>query len=281
MSTELEKGADPGTRDAVPESPRDDTPVDKNWLEELGVSSDYARNASLDHVSDINGLVKSYIHGQGMIGRDKTVIPTETDSQDVWDSFYEKVGLPKEEDYEMEVPEDLDDDYASKIAALAHANRILPGQASKFHEGMERLQDEAQDRYESDIKEGVQRNLNGLQKEWGQAYTPRLERAHRAAVHYGGQDFIDYLTETGLGNSVPLIKYFDTVGERMLTEGKLPRSGGVSGGDGFMTPDEAQRKYNDIISDPKHAYRNARHADHLRSVKEVTALMTAIHGTKK
>ena len=53
-------------------------------------------DASLADITDINGMVKSYIHGQKMVGADKIVIPGEDASDDERGAFFTKLGRPDE-----------------------------------------------------------------------------------------------------------------------------------------------------------------------------------------
>ena len=73
--TETKGGEDKGGEDKG-----GTTPAEKNWLEKLGVQKEYTEHSALEHIKDVGSLVKSYIHSQGMIGKDKVAIPTEKSS---------------------------------------------------------------------------------------------------------------------------------------------------------------------------------------------------------
>ena len=66
---------------------------------------------TLADIKDLNGLAKSYVHAQRMVGKDKLVIPGEGADPTEWDSFYEKLGRPQDGKYNLDpkgiIPDDM------------------------------------------------------------------------------------------------------------------------------------------------------------------------------
>ena len=60
-----------------------------DWRASL--SDDIRNDPSLASIQDVNGLAKSFIHGQRMVGADKVVIPKDDASPDEMNDFYNTV----------------------------------------------------------------------------------------------------------------------------------------------------------------------------------------------
>ena len=75
----------------------DNTPKENtDWKASL---SDEIRNEkSLENISDIESLAKSFVHAQKLVGADKIPVPNKFATEDDWNKVYEKLGRPKSAD---------------------------------------------------------------------------------------------------------------------------------------------------------------------------------------
>jgi hypothetical protein len=105
-----------------------------------------------------------------------------------------------------------------------------------------------------------------LNKEWGAGAPVQIKAAQQAVAQVGGQELLDVLETTGLGNHPALIKAFARVGA-VLAEDDPVFADTVRSGDG-----EAKAARAKIMSDKTHAYWNSDHAGHKAAVAEVARL---------
>ena len=80
----VETGQVPSEQPAQ-EAPKEETQAAPDWRSQIDES--YRDHPSLQHYSDINGLAKSHINAQKMIGADKIVLPGKHASQEDSMSF--------------------------------------------------------------------------------------------------------------------------------------------------------------------------------------------------
>ena len=86
------------------ESTENESVQENNFL--TGVNEEFRNNPSIKDFKDVNGLVKSYINQQKLIG--KSDIPNEKSTQEEWNKFYSKIGRPENIDG-YSIPEGLEE----------------------------------------------------------------------------------------------------------------------------------------------------------------------------
>ena len=245
-------------------------PEGKEWLQ--GVEPELATDPSLQAIQDIPTLVKSYVHAQKMVGRDKVVVPDENASDEDWKAFYNKVGLPTSlEEYEVEVPEDieLDPEVMENLKQMAFENNITPKQLQKIIEHEQdiiRVQMEKEAALDEQYKEeGIQQ----LIEEWGEeGFQKNINRARTVLEEFGDEEFDQYLDETGLADDPMMIKFLASVGSN-LTEDNFTADSVAHLG---VSKDDAQAEVDKMLGDSNHPYWNANHANHNQAVKRMMKL---------
>ena len=102
--------------------PVETTPeVSTDWKANL--SDEVRADKSLENIKDIEGLAKSYVHAQKLVGADKIPVPNKYATDKDWDAVYEKLGRPKSSDgYKYELPEDqkVDETALKNFSSQAH-----------------------------------------------------------------------------------------------------------------------------------------------------------------
>ena len=86
---------------------------------------------SLEHITDVGALAKSYVNAQSMIGADKIAIPGKHATDDDWGEVYRRLGRPDSpEGYELvnEMPEgaEASDDMLNWFRNAAHEAGLTP-----------------------------------------------------------------------------------------------------------------------------------------------------------
>lgn len=251
-------GAAPSWRDSLPEEIRGD--------------------ATLSKYGDIQALANAHISLQRMVGADKIPVPGKNASDADWQGVFKKLGLPESVDkYEIKAPDSIKDQgFLKAFKEEALKAGILPQQAEKLLAWSAGNATQAQQAANAQRQQAVAQGIDKLKTEWGEGWDQKVQEAKLGVEWAGGEELANYLKQTGLGNDPQVIKLFNKIGQS-LAEGKVRGEGTRSFG---LSPDDAQKQINLMMSDANHAYHNKNHADHARSVEEAQRLFQAIHGKK-
>lgn len=254
---------DEGTATAAEQVVSDNT-VD--WRAHL--SEEFSQDPSLTVFKDINDLAKSYINTKKMVGADKIPMPGKYATDEEWRGVMHKLGLPEQMDsYELNPAEgDLNDDLFGGFKEAAFQAGVLPKQAQGIYDWFQKASADMQEQQMAQQQAQVEANINELKQEWGPAFNDKLTLAKAAVKHFGSEDMMNYLDESGLGNDAKVIKMLSKVGE-VLTEDQFK---GVTEARGGMTPRDIEGKKAEIFNDP--AYFDQKHPNHQRIVEEMLRL---------
>ena len=246
------------------------------WAKDLklSVEADILKDPALGPITDLNSLVKSYVHAQRKIGQKGVLIPTDNSPKEEWDTFWQKIGVPLEESkyqetVKLSTEEGLDAEFNKEFAKMAHELRVPPKQAEKLHKFFAEKSKASADKYLSESSTRIESELAKLEAEWGpEAYTQKIRQANDVLKEHVGPEFLTYLKDSGLGKNAQVIKAFTKLASQVLKEPELPSG---TGGNGAMTYDDIQREINKAFNadDP---YMKSTHPDHKRRVDEVQKL---------
>ena len=239
--------------------------------------SDEIRNEkSLENISDIESLAKSFVHAQKLVGADKIPVPNKFATEDDWNKVYEKLGRPKSADeYKFNLPEDktVDEAALKGFAQQAHKLGLLPGQADgvvKFYNDMI-----GQELSAANIVAEAARNkaTTELKTEWGQAFNQKIAAANQVVASVFPQGFMSMNMEDGtkLGDNPAVIKAFAMLAERM-GEDKIVQGDGPI----MQTPKQIEKEINTLTAQGS-AYWDKNHPNHAAAVEEVAELFKQKH----
>jgi len=234
--------------------------------------SDEIRNEkSLENISDIESLAKSFVHAQKLVGADKIPVPNKFATDEDWNKVYEKLGRPKSADeYKFNLPEDktVDEAALKGFADQAHKLGLLPGQADgvvKFYNDMIGAELSNANSIATAAREKA---TTELKTEWGQAYDQKIAAANNVVRSVLPDGFMSMNMEDGtkLGDNPVVIKAFAMLAEKM-GEDKIVSSDGPM----MMTPKALDKEINSLTA-PGSAYWDKTHPAHKDAVAEVLAL---------
>ncbi len=254
--------------DAPPAAPTEYKADD--WRAKL--PEDIRGDESLKVFNDPGMLAKSYIHAKKMIGGDKIPVPNKHWTDNDYQQFYDKLGRPALEKYEVKLPKDakhVNDDLVKDLKPLAHKLGIMPGQVEGLLSWFEERTGKGLELSSSEQAEQTKKEVEQLKTEWGKAFQEKAAYANRLIKEYGGDDLFKWFATSGMGNNVGLVKLLSKAGETLFKEDSIKTEGG---GSGMLSPSEAMQKYNNIIMDPKHPYNMPEHPNRMAAVAEVKAL---------
>lgn len=241
------------------EPPKPSVSIPENWKEAL--PQELRAEKSLEHIKTVEDMTKSYLSAQKLIGADKIVIPHKHAEQSEWEKVFAKLGRPETADkYEIKLEGAKID--VEAVKKTAHELGLLPQQAMKFAEMMNKNVIESETQLQNKINTQLATATETLKKEWGVDFDRRLKLAQATVAEFGGEELQKYLSETGYGNDPMLVKAFYKISEQ-FGEDKFK---GVAEGIGGLTPDSAMKRINEINADP--AFMDKSHPKHDELIAE-------------
>lgn len=233
---------------------------------------------TLADIKDLNGLAKSYVHAQRMIGKDKIAIPSETADPKEWDMFYERLGRPADGNYKIDyqkiVPPGLDFDPSAleEFKGIFHKAGLTQKQAETiFKEYMGYVGNVHNSNLEG-VSAQREQWVSDIRREFGRAFDERIDLAVRAVETFGGKELVQWLDQTGLGDHPMFVKMFANIGMQMQ---ESLATGGQSGGF-TLTPDTARQEIARMQRDPEFmkSYTTPGSTGHAEAVQKMQQLFS-------
>ena len=241
-------------------------------------------HASLDSISDVGSLAKSYVHAQSMIGADKVVVPGKWATEDDWSAVYDKLGRPADaESYELKVetPEgaEPDGDMLNWFRSTAHSNGLTPRQAQGLLAEYQKFSQSREASASGAVEQQLATAEQELRREWGEAYDQRISIAKDVLAQFGDDELADGAATDGqtlFGNDPRVVRFLHKVGayinERVSEDGLLGAKT-----TGAMAPDEARAKLRELTAEGS-PYWNQRAPEHEWYVSEAQRMHEKLSG---
>jgi hypothetical protein len=241
----IEAGA--GAAPAVEGQPN--TPaVNDNWRASLPET--IRGEKTLEKFKGVDALAQSYIELEKM-PRGVTQPKPEAPKAE-WDAYYEKLGRPKTADeyaVNIKVPEGMPWSKAAEknILGKLHAQGLTQKQAEGVINGY--LEEAARGNLMIEqVKNQTRQEAEATMKqEWGGLMDTNTALVQRSVAEFGGDEFRQYLDDTGLGNDPRFMRFVHAMAQPMLEDG-LIRGEGLG-----MKRSEAQAEINKLMADPRWA----------------------------
>ena len=256
--------------------------------------------AGLGDIKDVEGLAKSYVNAQRMIGN-SIRIPSEDageeaikefyqrladvpgvtqlpdfDSGEGVDHFYNKLGRPESADkYHFETPEgiELDSDATVEFSQMAHKIGLTQKQANE----LVAYEVERMSRYNEQIAKDSENAQRLLQQKWGADYENRMAGAKQVLQKYAGEypDAVNSILNSSAANNPAVVAMLsDLYGSLQETGAILPEESRIHYG---TTPDEAMAQIKEIMENKAHPYHNDKDREHQAAVLKVHKLYSAAY----
>lgn len=220
--------------------------------------------------NSIDALAKSYKHLEKNIGGNKINIPDQHATAEDWAEVFKKLGNPdKLEEYSVTPPEGglLDEEVINSFRELAHKNGILPRQAQEILNWYNGVLTEQNSQMQINTQTQISEATETLKNEWGVGFEGKVAQARAAVKEFGGQELLDVLNQSGLGNNVQVIKAFANIGNKILEDKALPGQQARA-----QTTDDLISKARQMMGDPNHPYNQKSHPNHMAARSEVEKL---------
>jgi len=261
--------AEPVAAEPVVEQQQPTSEATGTWLDM--VDEQYRSNPLINKWDDVNGLVKTHLNAQKIIGADKVVKPGPNATDDEIRAVYQELGAPTDPvNYELERTEIFDDasfdTFRNKAYEIGLSNKQAQAVASLYEEQVNNGLQALEQRAEEARFQGEQE----LRQEFGQHFETRLKMARSAAetVMPNPQIFNEVRLEDGrlMGDHPEIVRAFAKVAE-MLGEDSL-----VGEPTEFvMSAQEARQRIAEHMR-PNTPYTIAGHPEHDAAVAEVLRL---------
>ena len=232
-----------------------------DWRE--GLEPDIRDHPSLANLKTPGDVAKSYVNQQALIGKrgvplpDKKSDPTDENNNMEWNTVYDTLGRPSDpKAYELptvegspEVPAEVIDSFKG----VAHKAGLLPHQVAALYKwNQEMAVSQAQAGTEQTTK-GLQESEASMRKEYGKAFDANLTSARSLLQKFGGDEVIQALEESGLGNNPHMIRFMVKVAGQFTEDGKIQLGDAQPN---ILSPQDAKMEADKLMADKKGAYWN-------------------------
>lgn len=237
-----------------------------NWKDGLG--DDIKSDPSLAKFTSIPDLAKSYLQIQKAMGGNKITLPdAKLGTEEDWKGVFQKLGLPeKSESYEIEAPKDaFKPEFVKAFKEQAFKTNMLPKQAEKLLGWYADLQKQQMQQQNEAAQMHLQKSVQTLKTEWGEAFDSRKLRAETAVKRFFNNEGVDFLEKSGLVNNVHFAKAFASIGELLQEHGIKGQPASYSG----LTPEDAKQKIGEINGNRQHPYWSKAHPNHQQAIEQM------------
>jgi len=180
-------------------------------------------------------VVTSYANLEKTLGQDKIPAPQKTWTDKEWSDFYNRIGRPEAAD-KYEIPSDvklnegitLSDEKLKTAKETFHKLGLTSKQASEIMRFYLGTVNESDTALRSSRQAQIDQGMRKLQEEFGDKHQAQIDLARSVVAKFGGDELVNYLNESGLGNHPALIKAFAKIGSGVL-EDTIKGAGGELG----------------------------------------------------
>lgn len=211
---------------------------------------DIRSHAALAKIENIEGLGRSFINAQQMIGKDpsRVVEIPAADKPEELKAVMTKMGAPADASgYTLTpaegLPAYLGPDQELSKGFLEHAAKegMLPSHVQNTYAWMTGVLAETAKTQEAQELATSETNIRQLEAEFGPAFDQKIALVNHAIDRVGGEELRKVLNDAGIGaNPVVIKSYLQVAG--LLTEDNAGDGGGGGGFGSTLSPDEARSK---------------------------------------
>lgn len=258
-------------------------PVQVSPREEFikSLPEEYRTNPAFAKFDSWEGVAKSYVNIEKMVGMDKNQIvalPKE-DTPEAWSPVWDKIGRPSDvKGYEIEkYAEAIPSDVLSNYAEIAHNNGVpkkaFDAMIGKFVEETKAGQAAMQEQEAQKIGAWQEE----IKKEFGMAYEEKMAFAKKAVEKFGLSEAIQ--ENFAMFEHPAIIKALVAIGEK-TSEGMVLANGSVT--HGKLAPAEALMEWSKFSSDKDNMaiLTNKQHPQHEYMLKKKAELFKMAYPDK-
>lgn len=221
-----------------------------DWHTQL--SEEYRNHPSIQKFSDVNGMAKSYLSLESLMGQEKVPVPKSADDTNAWNIVHKAFGVPESPDkYDLKV-EGVENIQLDAFKERLYKNHISQEAAQDLlNAHIEDFNNYRQAQAQA-FNDAATKATTELKKEWGLKYEENLKQANTFLEKMSSsKEEYDYFNNL-IGNDAKFIKLLSKMGNS-ISEGNL---GGFEGQNGGFTktPAEAKQALDEILNNPDDAF---------------------------
>jgi len=209
-------------------------PTTREWVQKKGWDSPVA-------------MASSYREIEKLMGGEKLPIPKDPNDKAAWDVVHRALGKPESpEGYGLDKIEGLDKTFAGEAAKAFHDLGLSPKQAQALVEFQTNGVKARMEAAENEFQQTRQLDVNGMKKDWGNQFEPKVEMGRRAATQFGLDDAALESLERAMGTrkaSEFLVKVGESFAEAPMVHAQAPAPQA-------MTPETAKVELARLMKDP-------------------------------
>lgn len=223
---------------------------EQKWYSSL--SEEYRNHPSIQKFQDVNGMAKSYLSLESLMGQEKIPVPKNENDIAAWEVYRKAFNVPETADkYDLKV-EGLDDSKLDSFKTIMYKHNISQDAAQDLlnaHISDFKSYEEAKNQL---FNAEAQKASEELKKEWGLKYDENLKLARTFLEKMSAsKEEFDYYNSK-IGNDSRFIKLLSKMGQS-VSEGSLGGFEGQAGGF-TKTPADAKQELDRILNDPDDAF---------------------------
>ena len=209
-------------------------PTTREWVQKKGWDSPVA-------------MASSYREIEKLMGGEKLPIPKDPNDKAAWDVVHRALGKPESpEGYGLDKIEGLDKTFAGEAAKAFHDLGLSPKQAQALVEFQTNGVKARMEAAENEFQQTRQLDVNGMKKDWGNQFEPKVEMGRRAATQFGLDNTALESLERAMGTrkaSEFLVKVGESFAEAPMVHEQAPTPQA-------MTPETAKVELDRLMKDP-------------------------------
>lgn len=221
----------------------------QQWYSNL--SEEYRNHPSITKFNDANGLAKSYLSLESLMGRDKIPVPKDENDVNAWSQYNKAFNVPNSaEEYNLKVEgAEANLDKFKELAHKYHLSNDVAQELLNAHiQDFKDYENAKTQAFNAQAEEATKQ----LKAEWGMKYDENIKLARTFLEKMSdNKEQYDYFNDK-IGNDVQFIKLLSKMGNS-ISEGSLGGFEGQVGGF-TKTPAEAKAELDKIMNDPSDAY---------------------------
>ncbi len=235
---------------------------------------------SLSTYKDLNGMAKSLINAQKMIGADKIAIPGSWATDEDWSQVYDKLGRPVASDgYNIETNEVMTENDVGWFQDVAHKVGLNTNQAQALFGEYTDLVSNIREQSTTDLTNLSNERESELRREWGNNFEARIEGANNVVAEFSSEDagILDIQLSDGslLGDHPAFVRMTSGIAEFMASKLGEDTFSGRDNEPGMSSAD-IQLEMSKLTQQGS-PYWIKDHPDHDNAVAEVMRLRRLIH----
>lgn len=205
----------------------------------------YVQNKGWNAETKAADIIKSFRETERLVGLDKLPMPKDLNDKDGYSRVYDRLGRPKSAaDYGLKPADGGDPAFATTMAEVFHGLGLnksqVDGIVGKYGEHAAAATAAAN----AEFARNSAAELDATRKEWGPSADQNFAAAQRATLQFGIDQPTMEKIERAIGTKA-MLGLFSKIGGGLSED----RGAGVGNAAGFMTPEAAQAKLNDLKAD--------------------------------